>query len=168
MIRTILWIGFVVLVVFFNVQHLKFKDAGVSDIEDYEYAASSDALQILESWEKAGLVKNVKVTIYYNFVFMVFYLLLMIGCSNDQVTLERNIVLNSLLRVNIGLATIVALLDLSENLILLHNITPSNSHIYSSWVTLTKFTLAYWIVALWIISNLKTRIVYKVQSSAAS
>lgn len=168
MVRTILWIGIVVSIVFFYLQSSKFKTAGVRSIEDYEYASSSEALQILKSWEEAGLVMNVKKTIHYDFIFILVYLLLMIGCSNDQVTRERNKVLNHLLRLSIALAPIVALLDLSENLILLHNIQISNSHIYSYWITLIKFTLAYWIVGLWMISSVKTSVTYRIQSHAAS
>ena len=168
MVRAILWIGIVVSVVFFYLQSSKFKDAGAKSIEDYEYAASAEASQILKSWEEAGLVMNVKKTIYYDFIFILIYLLLMIGCSNDQVTRERNKVLNNLLRLSIALAPIVALLDLSENLILLHNIKTLCCHIYSFWITLIKFILAYWIVGLWIISKLKTSVTYRIQSHAAS
>ena len=159
MLRTILWIGIVVSVVFFYVQSSKFKKAGVADIEDYEYATTSnEARQILKSWEDVNLVRTVKTTIHYDFAFIVIYLLLMIDCFNDQVTQEQNRILNNLLRLSIALAVVVALLDLSENFILLYNLKNPLNHINSFWITLVKFTMAYGIVGLWIISNVKTRI----------
>lgn len=155
-VRTLLWIALVASIVFFQIQTRKFEKVRVADIEDFEFASSEDARQILTTWQDTGLLRTAVRTIRFDFAFIVIYLMLLIGCSNDQMTVEKWPLLNHILRLNILLAVVVVLLDLTENIIFLHNVQAIDDHINSYWITLTKFSVAYWVAGVWVFSKLKS------------
>lgn len=156
--RIILWIAFLASAVFFQVQSHKFEKADVPDIENFEYASAEEAAKIRATWQDSGLLTTAVNTIRFDFFFIVVYLMLMIGCSNDQMTVEKWRPLNHILRLNIFLALIAASLDLTENFFFLHNVNATEDHIHSYWVTLIKFCVAYWVAGVWALSRLKSLI----------
>ena len=104
--RTLLWIGTIFLDdrTWYR-KRIAFCNAHVATVEAFEFANKGKAKEYRGvSGEATGLLHTAKSNIRLDYVFMVFYVLLMINCSNHQMNLEQTLVLNNLLRFSIPLA----------------------------------------------------------------
>lgn len=159
MTRLILWMLLIASIMVFQFYAQRFREAGVSSMYCFEVASQNDAEKILTGWKEADLEQTAKGIIRFDFFFIPLYLLLMIGCSNDQMAIEKNKLLNRILQMSIFLAVIAAGLDVWENLIFLRNLREFPEHTSSVFVTFIKFLLAYWVVGIWLLSRLRSIIV---------
>lgn len=155
--RTFLWIGTIFLMIVLGSRMFRLMEMEVATVECFEMSDRMEGERILHEWTTMGAMDTVVNSIKIDFLFMVFYVLLMINCSNHQMNLEPNLVLNNLLRLNIVLAIVLGVLDLAENLILLHNIRSMNEYIPTVVISTFKFAFFGWIVLVWIISLLKKK-----------
>ena len=157
--KTLLWIGTIVLVIVLGVKTYRLSSMDVATVECFEMANRVKAEKILNEWTQTGAIRVATNSIKIDFVFILFYVLLMINCSNHQMNLEPNLTLNNLLRLNIALAVDVDILDFAENLILLNNISSINDFFPTVVISVLKFVIAGWIVLVLLVSVLKKRMV---------
>lgn len=156
------------ITVFFVMRHYgqAFSEENVPGIIPLEFAAPDKGRQILASWNDAnhpqlGNVLEVgKRTTRVDFLFLLFYTIVLASLSNRRIYRERDPVLNSLLRMNILLAILAGLLDLAENFVLLcnmNNFSRNMSYSFTSvyWLALPKFILAAWVIVVWLVSVVK-------------
>jgi len=154
--RTLLWIGTISLMIVLSAKSFRLVKLHVARVEAFEFASRTEAKQIVQSWKDAPAMHTVTSSIWLDYLFIAFYVLLMINCSNHQMNLERNLILNNLLRLNIALAIDTGLLDIAENVIMMHNIRSIEDHIPTALIATLKFILAGWIILVWIVSILKS------------
>lgn len=133
----------------------RFKKAGVDGIVALEFAQAQEGQTLIDSWQKKDLITTAKIHTYFDFAFLTFYTLLLIRSSIDQRNVEKNKILHALLCVSIPLAIITGLLDIAENLIMLHNIDQKEAYINSFWLTWPKFIFAAWIIFIFLVSVIK-------------
>ena len=129
---------------------------GVERVEAFEFASAAEAKDMVQSWEDASALRTVISSIKLDYLFIAFYVLLMINCSNHRMNLERNLILNNLLRFNIALAIDTGGLDIAENVIMMHNIRSVDDHISTVIIATLKFVFAGWIIVVWVVSVLKS------------
>lgn len=165
------WIG--MIAVFFVMRHYgqAFTEENVPGIIPLEFAAPAEGQQILASWNNAnhpqlGNVLEVgKRTTWVDFLFLLFYTIVLASLSNSRTCREQNPMLNRLLRMNIFLAILAGLLDLAENIVLLCNMNNFSRDISSFtsvyWLALPKFILAAWVILVWLVSVMKGMFVRK-------
>ncbi len=140
-----------------------FKDADLKGIIPLEFADPAEGIKILGSWQNTqdpglGNVLEVgKLVTYYDFLFLLFYSAVLAFLSADRRNREQNPVLKRLLHVNIFLAILAGLLDVAENLVLLHNMNhfQDGSYISAYWLALPKFIFAGWVILVWLVSVVK-------------
>ena len=150
--RRLLWIGTFLLMIVLTIKSFHLRSANAPTVEAFEVADRADATAIVQSW-KDPLIKHTAVSsIKLDFLFIACYVLLMINCSNHQMNKERNLVLNNLLRLNIALAVVTCILDVSENFIMLHNIRSIEDFFPTRVIAILKFLFAGWIVGVWVVS----------------
>jgi hypothetical protein len=157
--RTLLWIGTIFLMIVLGIKSYQLRSAQVATVEAFEMAGKDEATEILRSWTENQGLYTVKSSIRLDYLFIVFYVLLMINCSNHQMNLEQNLALNNLLRFSILLAVNTGILDVAENLIMMHNIRSIDDFFPTALIATLKFVFAGWIVLVWLISVVKARIV---------
>ncbi|HMG89319.1 MAG TPA: hypothetical protein VK589_04645 [Chryseolinea sp.] len=157
--RGLLWIGTIILMVVLGMKCYHLRSAQVATVEAFEFANKQEAPAIIRSWEDKKVMYTVKSSIWLDYAFLVFYVLLMINCSNHQMNREQNRVLNNLLRLNIPLAVASGALDFAENSIMLHNIRSIEDYFPTALISTLKFALAGWIVVVWIFAVIKRRVV---------
>lgn len=157
-VKTFLWAGTIFLIVIMGFYSQRFRKAEVKGIVALEFADTTEGTAIIQSWNDKGLISTAKRVTYIDFIFLAFYSLLMMRCSSDQMNLEKNVALNNLLRFNLLLAVLTGLLDIAENFILLHNINESAPYIQSFYLTLPKFIFAGWIILVWVVAIVGSRI----------
>ncbi|HEY5747156.1 MAG TPA: hypothetical protein VIU12_13830 [Chryseolinea sp.] len=155
--RVILWIGSVSLAILLYQKSDNFRKADLPTISEFEFARRDAAAIIHFSWRENSLLNTVREITIYDFIFILFYVLLIMNCSSKRMNLERNLILNNLLRFNIALAVVTGLLDVAENVILIRNLDFTD-HISSTWVTILKFVFAGWIIFVWAVAVIKHRI----------
>jgi len=153
--RALLWIGTIFLLVVLGIKSYHLWSAQVATVEAFEMADKDDATKILQSWTENQVLYTVKSSIHLDYIFIVFYVLLMINCSNHQMNLEQNLRLNNLLRFSIPLAVVTGLLDFAENLIMMHNIRSIVDYFPTALIATLKFIFAGWIILIWLISVVK-------------
>ena len=105
------------------------------------------------------LLDLVRSNTHTDFLFIIDYTLLILLCSYLQMQNEKSLALNSLLRLNLLLAIMVALLDVTENLKILYNIrhfADGGFYSCSYLVSTFKWTLSGWAVSIWLISLIKS------------
>jgi hypothetical protein len=152
--RTLLWIGTISLMIVLSIKSFRLRSANVPSVEAFEMSDHTEAKEILQSWSDASVKHIVTTSIKLDYLFIVFYVLLMINCSNRQMNIERNLILNNLLRFNIALAIDTGILDIAENIIMMHNIRSIGDFIPSAWIATFKFIFAGWIIVVWLVSVL--------------
>lgn len=157
--RTIIWIGFLVIMLLFFWYGRFFKQAHVPGIVEFEFANAVNGNILLLSWEDAGLLSLAKKMIWIDFLYIFFYVAVIITVSGRQVRNESSVTLNALLRANFFVAILAGLLDVTENILLLYNIYHFNkSYLSTCWIAGWKFILVGWIILVWLISFLKSKI----------
>lgn len=152
--KTLLWVGSISLMVVLSIKSFRLRWAHVATVVAFEMAGRTEAKEILQSWNDASVKHIVITSIKLDYLFIVFYVLLMINCSNRQMNMERNLILNNLLRFNIALAIDTGILDIAENIIMMHNIRSIGDFIPSAWIATFKFIFAGWIIVVWLVSVL--------------
>jgi hypothetical protein len=119
---------------------------------EFEFADEATARNMLQSWEQAKVMHTVISSINVDYVFILFYVLLMINVSNHQMNVEPGLMLNNFLRLNIPLAIDTGILDIAENMIMMHNIRSIDYFFPSTVVAVIKFAFAAWIILVWLAS----------------
>ena len=161
--KTFLWIGTISLMIVLGVKSFSLRSEHVATVEEFEMASRSEAEAILQSWNDISVMRTVITSIKLDYLFLAFYVLLMINCSNHQMNKERNLILNNLLRLNIALSIGTGILDIAENVIMMHNIRSIDEYFPTVVISIMKFAFAGWIIVVWFISVVKgvvTRRVY--------
>ena len=153
--RTLLWIGTISLMIVLGAKSFSLRSKQVYTVEAFEMASRSEAETMLQSWNGVSVMHTVITSIKLDYLFIVFYVLLMINCSNHQMNRERNLILNNLLRFNIALSIDTGILDIAENVIMMHNIRSIDDYFPTMWISTLKFIFAGWIIVVWVVSVLK-------------
>ena len=152
--RIFLWIGTISLMIILGVKSFRLRSENVATVEAFEMASRSEAESILQAWDNSSVKHMVVTSIKLDYLFIAFYVLLMINCSNHQMNKERNLILNNLLRFNIALSIDTGILDVAENVIMMHNIRDIDNYIPTVLISILKFTFAGWIIVVWMVSVL--------------
>ena len=153
--RTFLWIGTIFLMIVLGAKSFSLRSKQVSTVEAFEMASRSEAVAMLQSWKDASVTHIVVTSIKLDYLFVAFYVLLMLNCSNHQMNKERNLILNNLLRFNIALSIDTGILDIVENVIMMHNIRSIDEYFPTVVISVLKFALAGWIIVVWLFSVVK-------------
>jgi len=153
--RTLLWIGTISLMIVLVVKSFNLRSKNVPTVEAFEMASRSEAEAILQSWNDVSVMHTVTSSIKLDYLFIAFYVLLMLNCSNHQMNKERNLILNNLLRFNIALSIDTGILDIVENVIMMHNIRSIDEYFPTVVISVLKFAFAGWIIVVWLISVVK-------------
>ena len=153
--RTLLWIGTISLMIALGVKSYRLRSAHVATVEAFEMSSRPEAEEIILSWGDPSVKRTVITSIKLDYLFIAFYVLLMLNCSNHQMNLERNLILNNLLRFNIALSIDTGILDIAENVIMMHNIRSIDDYIPTMVISILKFTFAGWIIVVWLVSVVK-------------
>jgi len=125
-----------------------------------ESADSSLGRAMFRAWEKipyghGTLLTVVQRNTHTDYFFILTYTLLLLLCSYLQMQNETYLPLNSLLRLNILLALVIASLDITENIKILYNIRHlHDAGLYCSpyIVSTIKWLLSGWAVLIYLIS----------------
>jgi hypothetical protein len=157
--RAFLWIGTIFLMIVLGIKSYHLRSAQVATVEAFEFANEDEATGIVQSWVDRHVLYTAKSSIHLDYLFILFYVLLMINCSNHQMNLEQNVALNNLLRFSIPLAVGTGILDFAENLLMMHNIRSIDDFFTTVLIATLKFVFAGWIVLVWLISVVKARVI---------
>lgn len=158
-LRIILWVGTIVMMVVLFQLSSPLRDAGVSSVEEYEMADKAEAAAIVASWEKHTLIHVVFRVIYFDYLFILFYVPLIIMSSRDQLQLEKNNIMRLLLTLNTPLAILTGALDVTENLIMVHNVCSIADHICVRGVSIIKFSAAGLAILIWLFAIVRRKVV---------
>lgn len=156
-----IWIGFLLCIgiMQFQISKLTKNSTHHYGIIDFEFAKQDQVPTILAEWDNGQVLNYARINTVIDFVFIVFYILLVIMLSYRRMELERNYLLNNLLRLNFLLIIVAGLLDVTEDIFLLRNIHAfhaGGSYVSTYWIASTKFVLAGWTVFVWLISLIKS------------
>jgi hypothetical protein len=167
--RTILWIILVAVAIILYQENNVISNRTGQGIACLEFANSYDGKATLYQWDAVKYADGTLIGVaqsntHWDFVFILTYVLLMILCSSIQMQQEKNSFLNALLRLNLLLAVLAGLLDVTEDLILLYDLRHVNDpglYVSSYWATLPKWILSGWVVLVWVVSLIKSAIFNK-------
>jgi len=167
--KILLWLILIVLVVILGFESRSLEKGTTQhySIMQLEFADAAQGKTMLKTWKQtpyAGktLLDLVKSNTHTDFFFLIVYTILLIIHSNGEMQQERNLALNTLLRLNLFLAVIAGLSDVAENFILLydiHHTTDTITYLSSYWVTTLKWALIAWILLVWLVSVIHTAII---------
>ncbi|MCS3732337.1 hypothetical protein [Mucilaginibacter dorajii] len=174
--RALLWIAFILAVVFIGRISSRITCLAGSDnsIIKIELAGKDDGIKIIKTWSdikyKCGTVLDLaRKDTCWDFLFIVIYIGLIIIESTSFRQFEPYYSLNELLRMNLFLAVIAGLLDITENFIILYNVehysTP-DCYFPSRWFAGAKFILVIWCILIWLIAIVH-RIILHYQKQAS-
>src|SRR5258706_11981267 len=162
-LRLLAWAGTIIFFILIAVNSKRFcrAEPPAKGILALETANRQKGKAILARWEQGtgNLMAVAKRITLHDFFFIFFYVALLIMLSNNQMYRETWLPLNTLLRLNVPLAIVTGLLDVTENILLLQNIHfsgPDQPYLASFWVTVPKFILVGWIVLVWLVSAIKS------------
>jgi phosphoglycerol transferase MdoB-like AlkP superfamily enzyme len=159
-IRLTITIGFLIMLAIFISYGIYFRAIGVDGMLNLEFARPENGKTILASWQQEGLLSVARILTWIDFLFIGSYVGVIITLSNQQVRREPSIPLNALLRANFFIAALIGLFDFAENICLLRNMCNIDSNTYWStwWIAMLKFILAAWVVLVWLVSFVKSKI----------
>ena len=158
--RTLLWIVFlIVIAVMFQQEHAITSRSG-HGTQWLEFVNANEGKAIVCGWQRicygrGTLVNIARSVTNLDFLFILTYVCLMITRSYNQMQRERWLFWNELLRLNLILALLAGLLDVTENFILLYDLRHLNDpglYYTSYYVSLFKWILSGWIVLIWGVS----------------
>jgi hypothetical protein len=162
--RTVLWIVFfVVIAVMCQQEHVLASRSG-HGTQGLEFVNANAGKAIVCGWQRIcygreTLVNVARSITRLDFLFILTYVCLMIACSYNQMQRERWVFWNELLRLNLILALLAGLLDVTENFILLYDLR----HVYDPglyystfYVSLLKWILSGWVILVWGISVIRS------------
>ena len=162
--KTIIWLGFIAL--FFILQYYSWEmdTAGVKGIVALEFANKVEGKEILKTWQETQLSRRTvletgRVMTYWDMLYPLFYVSLLIMLSNRQMQRESYYPLNMLLRMNLPVVVLAGLLDYVENGFLLYDMNhPAMSDPYFSTTMISwiKFILLGWAILVWLVSVVKS------------
>ena len=160
MLKLFIWAGFFVVTFIMYNQNKVFKKINTTGkgIVCFELSGKEQGQQLLKEWHDASpyLFPKAKQVILIDFLFLFFYSGLLFIISNALMFHERSLFLNTLLRMNLLLAPLAGLLDITENFLMLHNLAHyPDSYISSAVFAWVKFILAGWVVLVCLISLVK-------------
>lgn len=179
--KTILWFPFIVLLVWLELDVRAIKAGTTEGYTPLQLQFADEALgkPMLCAWQNKpfgvdtllGLVRR---SIHTDFFFIISYTLLLFVHSNAQMQRERTSWLNTLLRLNLFLAILTGLLDVTENLILLYNIrhvADPGVYLSTCCISRAKWLIGGWALLVWLFSVLHVLLTGKnkggfIQSSA--
>lgn len=165
-----LWFGLITISLLIGFQEIRINyiEKAPFNILQLEFAGKEEGRVLLEQWASASsvppgyptLLREARRNTHEDYIFIFFYTSILILISYNQMQREGGSRLNSLLRLNLFLAPLAGLLDVTENIILLQDMRPYNIGAYflpSHWVSLFKFFLIIWILLIWILSILAAK-----------
>lgn len=160
--RLFLWILFVAEILLISpiTNRITRLAGGDNTIIKIELATKDQGTRIVSAWssikyQERPLLDEARYDTYWDFLFILTYVALIIVESKSFMLLEPVYWLNELLRMNFFFAVIAGLLDVLENIFILHNIssyTEPCSYISSLYPSALKFILSAWCVLIWIIA----------------
>lgn len=166
--KIVLWLLFIALVLIMGQEGLIIeKNAGPSfAIFKLEFANCDAGKAMLCLWQSKPYGAGTLLTLarsgtHTDFLFIFTYTLLLIIYSNSQMQRERVSWLNTLLRLNLFLAVLAGLLDISENLILLYDmrhVAEPGRYVSSQIVSAIKWGFVAWAVLVWLVSIIHTSV----------
>lgn len=158
--RALFWIAFILAVVFIGRISLRITCLSGSDnsIINIELAGKEDGAKIIKAWSdtkyKCGTVLDLaRKDTYWDYLFIIIYVGLIMVESTALRQFEPDYPLNELLRMNLFIAVLAGLLDVIENMVILHNLRhfANPDHYFpSKWFSIIKFILAGWCVLIWL------------------
>lgn len=162
MMKKLVWLIFILLVLGMGFQGYILCHTAIPrySILELETSCKAKGQLILHTWNSTPYGNNNLLSVaqsntHWDFLFILCYVTLIIIHSSGQMQNETSLFLNELLRLNLLLAVLAGLLDISENLLLLHNFRHISDGRYywpTAMVTIPKFVLAGWAVLIWLIS----------------
>lgn len=156
--RGILWAGTIIVMIIMVIYSYPFYHRDIPSIFSAQTeVSSSKAKALLDVWlntktSKGSLVPYARIVTWYDFLFIFFYTMLGISLSNRS-QLEPRVWANALLRLNMFLVVVVALLDIGENSFFFYNLNMiGESYINTWWLSWLKWGIAIWIILVLLIS----------------
>ena len=164
--RTLLWILFAILAIYMGSEGVVVDKltSGRYAIIQAEFADSTAGKAMFKNlnqvpYGRGTLLGLVRSNTHNDFLFILDYMLLILLCSYMQMLNEKSLALNSLLRLNLLLAVLIAALDVTENFKILYNIrhfADRGFYSCSCIVSTFKWVLSGWAVLIWLISLIKS------------
>jgi len=173
--KTFLWIIFISVTIVMACQDrvLRCGTTGHYGVIDVEKAGPVQGLVILNEWNGKRYADKTLVQVAVNntrwdFLFIFCYVALLLLHSNDQMQREKWLWLNGLLRLNILLALLAGTFDIIEDLLLFYDFrhVPDNLYLQTIWFTVPKFVLAFWALAVFLFSAIKTAIANSIKEKS--
>jgi Mg2+/citrate symporter len=164
--KKLIWVIFIFLLLGmgFQAHVLEYATNTQYTILDLEVANKAEGQAILSSWSKVSygegtMLDVAKSNTHWDFLFIFCYVSLLLLHSNEQMQREKVFWLNALLRLNLLLALLAGLLDIGENLALLHDfrhVSDGRYYLETLPVTLPKFAFAFFALLVFLVSWLKS------------
>jgi len=163
--KVFIWIAFLVISVAMWVQLQALKPSGYTII-DFELASKKEGLLILKQWltgnsGSLSLLSIARNNTQWDVLFILIYATLFITLSNWQMQREKWIPLNEALRLNLLLTFLAALLDIFENIGMLHNfnhVGDAAGYWNTHWFALIKFIFLGIALLIFMVSFLKSKV----------
>jgi hypothetical protein len=161
-LSTIAWVGFILIILFGVCQGYKMRGKNFSIIR-IELGSGDEAREYLNylgttSVNHHSLLHEAKINTRADCFFILCYVIIMINVSYQQMQREKWYPLNTLLRLSILLAVCTGLCDYIENGCMFydfHHYYSDHLFISSRYISILKFTLACWIIVVWVTSLIK-------------
>jgi adenosine deaminase len=116
-------------------------------------------VQNITKTSRGDLIAFARIITWFDFIFIIFYTGLVVMLSN-RAQRESRPWLNTLLRLNIFLVVVLALLDITENSFLLYDLKYWQTNFINVWwITWLKYILVQWIIAVLIFSWIKRTVI---------
>jgi hypothetical protein len=160
--RTLLWIGFFVLLLAMTYYSLAFSYYNATSMLCLEWTRDAARAQaIIQQWSATDtslgtLLPFARRITYLDFIFIPVYTALIQHYSTNRLQQEPSLWLNTLLRFNLLLIVVAALVDVLENVLLLVNLRYFTiSYIHTGYISLVKWVLIVWTILVWLLSRVK-------------
>ncbi|MBO9674651.1 MAG: hypothetical protein J7577_14485 [Sphingobacteriaceae bacterium] len=139
----------------------QFSSKGIINLE---LADKGTGVEIISIWSDTlygdqTLLNVAQKNTHLDFLFILVYVLLIITLSNSQMQREKTSWLNELLRLNLFLAFLIGLLDVVENIRLLHSFHhPGDLAEFwrTDFIAWPKFLMAGWAILIYLSSVIKS------------
>lgn len=160
--KNILWIILVLLVGRMLYQNKQMSSSRFNLI-DVQLADKQKGAQIIAEWKNShsgdtSLLTVARANTKLDFLFILVYVLQLITLNNALMQREKKLMHNELLRLNLMLAVVIGLLDVSENFVLLHNFHfagDENAFISTCYLSYGKWIVAGYVLLIMLASRIK-------------
>ncbi|MCX2454325.1 hypothetical protein OQX61_23850 [Pedobacter sp. PLR] len=147
----------------FHQEQALLKNSGYGII-DLELSKKEHGASIVSNWQQLyygdqTLLSLARQNTHLDFLFIVVYVTLIMTLSNARMQREKALWLNELLRFNLFLAVLIGVLDIIENIRLLHSFHHAGNVVefwptcYLAW---PKFALLVWVILVYAFSVVKS------------